>query len=324
MGNLPAVRVIKVRPFYHVGIDYCGPFYIKERKYRNQKRIKAYVAVFVCMTIKAIHIEVVSDLSTEGFLGALKRFIARRGKPASIYCDNATNFQGARNELRELYALLKSTEFKTEVFSFSNNNSIEFHFIPPSSPHFGGLWEAGVKSYKHHYKRVASKALLTFEEFNTLSIEIESLLNSRPLTPISSDINDLSALTPGHFLIGDSLTDLPEPNLLPLPSNRLSAWQLVSKIRQDFWKRWSIEYLNELNIRRKWNVNTVNPKEGMLVVIKEDNIPCMQWPLARIQQLHPGNDGVVRSVTLKTANGLLKRTVKKIGILPINCETERE
>ena len=320
MGNLPGARVIKTRPFNRVGIDYCGPFYIKERKYRNQRKLKVYVSVFVCMTIKAIHIEVVSDLSTEGFLGALRRFISRRGKPQSIYSDNATNFQGARNELNELHALHKSKLFRDQVFNFSSNNGIEFHFIPPSSPHFGGLWEAGVKSYKHHFKRVASNVLFTFEEFYTLSVEIESILNSRPLTPISADVNDFSALTPGHFLIGDTLTNLPEPDFLPLPSNRLSAWQLISKVRQDFWKRWSIEYLNELNIRQKWHVNTENPKEGMLVLVKEDNVPCMRWPLARIHQLHPGKEGVVRSVTLKTANRLIKRPLRKIAVLPIDYE----
>lgn len=318
MGDLPSSRVTKTRPFNRVGIDYCGPFYIKERKFRNTKKIKIYVAIFVCMVVKAIHIETVSDLSTETFLGALKRFIARRGKPIAIYCDNATNFKGAKNELNELHVLLESKELKDKVSYFTNCNNIEFHFIPPSSPHFGGLWEAGVKSFKHHFKRVASNSLFTFEEFYTLSTEIESILNSRPLVPISSDINDISVLTPGHFLIGDSLISLPEPDLLTIPSNRLSSWQLISQVRQHFWKRWSLEYLNELNIRQKWNKGSMNPKLGMLVLLKEDNVPCMQWPMARIHQLHPGNDGVVRTVTLKIGDNLLKRPMKKIAILPIN------
>ena len=130
--------------------------------------------------------------------------MSRLGKPQSI-------------------VLLKSEKFQNDIYNFSSNNGIDFHFILPSSTHFGELWEAGVKSYKHYFNRVASNTLFTFEEFHTLSVEIESILNSRPLSPISSDINDLSALTPGHFLIGDSLTNLPEPDFLPLPSNRLSA-----------------------------------------------------------------------------------------------------
>ena len=182
-------------------MDYCGPFYIKERKYRNQRKIKVYVSVYFCIAVKAIYFELVSDLIAESYIGALKRFISRRGKPVSIYSDNATNFQGARNELNELYTLLETEHFKSNVFNFSSSNSIEFHFIPPSSPHFGGLWEAGVKSFKHHFKRVAANSLFTYEEFNTLIIEIEAILNSRPQNPLSTNINDLSALTPGHFLI---------------------------------------------------------------------------------------------------------------------------
>ncbi|XP_058789059.1 uncharacterized protein LOC131663021 [Phymastichus coffea] len=293
------VKCFRARPKlaeHKMGIDYYGPFYIKEKKYRNHKRIKTYVAVFICMSSKAIHIEVVSDLTIDTFLGALRR---------------------AKNKLYELYALANSDGFKTTVNNYASNNGIEFHFIPPSSSYFGGLWEVGVKSYKHHFTTVAYNHVLTFEEFYTLSLEIELILNSRPLTPIPTDTNDLSALTAGHFLIGDSLIALPEPDYTPLPSNRLSAWQLITKIREDFWKRWSTEYLNEVNVRRKWNCKTKNPEEGTIVIIKDDNTPTMQRPLARITQLHKGKDGIVRAVTLKTANGVVKRTVKKIAILPI-------
>ena len=128
MGQLPTARVNRSRPFNHAGVDYCGPFYIKERKYRNQKKIKVYVSVFVCMAVKAIHFELVSDLTTESYIGALKRFISRRGKPVSIYSDNAKNFQGAKNELNELYTLFQTEHFKSNVFNFSSSNSIEFHF----------------------------------------------------------------------------------------------------------------------------------------------------------------------------------------------------
>ena len=252
MGSLPKVRTLETRPFTNTGIDYCGPFYIKEKKMRNRNKVKVYVAVFICLSTKAIHLEVVSDLTTEGFLAALKRFISRRGLCSTIFSDNATNFVGANRELQDIKQLLTSEEHNQKVFRYLSNKGITWHFSPPSSPHFGGIWEAAVKSFKHHLKRVVGLTLFTYEQFSTLVTEIEAILNSRPLTPLSSDPQDLLALTPAHFLIGDSLTSLPEHNLSTVPSNRLSVWQHIQKIKQDFWKRWHKEYINELNIRRKW------------------------------------------------------------------------
>lgn len=234
MGDLPKVRVCEAVLFSNTGIDFCGPFYIKEKRYRNRARIKVYICVFVCMSIKAIHLEVVSDLTTDGFLAALRRFVARRGLPQHIYSDNGTNFVGANNQLRELYVLLNSQEHKEHVDKFASSHRITWHFIPPMAPHFGGLWESSVKIFKHHFKRVVGDSLFTFEELNTFVIEIEGILNSRPITSLSSDPNDLLVLSPAHYLIDKPLTTLPEGDLSHVPANRLSTWQHISKVRQDF------------------------------------------------------------------------------------------
>ncbi|XP_018368330.1 PREDICTED: uncharacterized protein LOC108764543, partial [Trachymyrmex cornetzi] len=201
MGNLPAVRVSEAIPFSNTGIDFCGPFYIKERKFRNRTRIKVYVYIFVCMAIKAVHLEVVSDLTTDGFLAALRRFAARRGLPEHIYSDNGTNFVGASNQLKEVYALLNSENHKDRINKFASDRRIVWHFIPPAAPHFGGLWESTVKLFKHHFRRVIGDSLFTFEELNTFVAEVEGILNSRPITTLSSDPNDMSVLTPAHCLI---------------------------------------------------------------------------------------------------------------------------
>ena len=160
-------------------------------------------------------------------------------------------------------------------------------------------------------------ALFTFEEFNTFVIEVEGILNSRPLTPISTDPNDLLVLTPGHFLIGDALTSLPEAIFSEVPCNRLSTWQHIQKIRQHFWKRWSKEYLNELNIRHKWTTGQHSIKEGTIVILKDCNFPPMQWALGRVIKIHPGEDGIIRTVTIKTVNSELKRNVKRLSPLPV-------
>ncbi|XP_018366326.1 PREDICTED: uncharacterized protein LOC108763318 [Trachymyrmex cornetzi] len=234
------------------------------------------------MTIKAVHLEVVSDLSTDGFIAALRRFVARRGLPEHIYSDNGTNFVGANNHLKELYALFNSTEHKDSVFKFATDRRILWHFIPPVAPHFGGLWESMIKLFKHHFKRVVGDSLFTFEKLNTFTTEVESILNSRPINTLSSDPNDMMVLTPSHYLIGKSLMTLPEGNCFTVPANRLSTWQHITKVRQDFWKRWNIEYLNKLQKRVKWIKDGPKINEGSVVLINDKNLPCMrQWAWAK-------------------------------------------
>ena len=136
---------------------------------------------FVCMVSKAVHIELATDFSTEGFIAAFRRFISRRGVPEHVYSDNGTNFVGANKELGEVYRLHKTTQFQNAIEVFALTKRIQWHFNPPLSPHFGGLWEAAVKSFKHHLKRILKNQTLTYEQINILLIEIEGILNSRPL-----------------------------------------------------------------------------------------------------------------------------------------------
>ncbi|XP_043485408.1 uncharacterized protein LOC122513207 [Polistes fuscatus] len=260
MSDLPASRLLPNRPFIHTGVDFCGPLFIKEKQHRNRGRAKIYVTVFVCFSTKAVHLELVNDLTTEAFLAALRRFMARRGKYSDIYSDNATNFVGAANEL------------EARVLRSLVNEGIKWHFIQPRSPHFGGLWEAAVKSFKYHLVRIIGETLLSYEALLTYVLELEAILNSRPITPLSNDPNNLHALTPGHFLIGNSFTSLPEDEYRDIPSGRLSQWQHVQQMRQYFWNQWNKEYLNEQTVRKKWHRSTADKKSpGTLVIFDDDN-----------------------------------------------------
>lgn len=311
MGNLPSAP-----PFTHTGVDFCGPFHIKEKKYRNQKRLKVYVCVFVCLSVKAIHLELVSDLTSAGFIAALRRFTAKRGIPEHIHSDNGTNFVGAHNQLKEIYSLFNSIDHKKTIYRFTNERGINWHFIPPVAPHYGALWEASVKMFKHHMKRVVGEALFTFEELNTFVVEVEGILNSRPITSPSSDPNDLLALTPAHYLIDKPFTSLPEGNLSSVPVNRLSTWQHIAKVRRDFWVRWNLEYLNELQMRSKWVKEGPALKIGRVVLIKDKNSPCSRWVLGRVAELHRGDDGIARAATVHTSGGAVKRATNCLCPLP--------
>ncbi|XP_072395161.1 uncharacterized protein [Diabrotica undecimpunctata] len=316
MADLPKERLNSSRVFAHVGLDFGGPFQIKSSNLRKAPLLKSYIALFVCLSTRAVHIEVVSGLSTETFLLALKRFISRRGLPQTIFSDNATNFLGARNQLFELYKFFKEMESSRSIKEFLASSHIRWKTIVPRAPHHGGIWESAIKSAKHHMRRLLGNVKLTFEEFTTVLGQIEAVLNSRPLCSLSNDPSDFTYLTPGHFLIGQSLTSFPEKDVIHIPENRLNLWQHLSKLQQVFWKKWSIDYLNRLQNRPKWFLPHKNLEPNDLVLLIEDNTPPLHWVLARVIEVFPGKDGRVRIASVKTKDGVFKRSITKLCPLP--------
>lgn len=316
MGDLPSARVTAAHPFSRSGVDYAGPFLLKQGRGRHP--IKAYVCLFVCMSTKAIHLELVTSLTTDGFIATLHRFVGRRGNVSDLYSDNGTNFTGASKELIELKNLLKSQALQQRVNEFCQQRGTNWHFIAPRAPHQGGLWESNVKSMKNHLFKSLSESYLTYEEMNTLLIQIEAILNSRPLVPMTDDPFDYEALSPGHFLIGRELTSIAEPNYEHLKDGTLSRYQLIQKRKQSFWNRWSNEYITTLQKRSKWFKEPVLLRSGLLVILQEDNMPPQSWRLGRIIDTHPGKDGITRVVTIRTSNGTYRRATTKIAVLPID------
>lgn len=320
MADLPAERCQRSSPFTYTGVDYGGPMRIVEshRRGKAQSIRKCYIAVWVCFATKAVHLDLVSDLTTEAFLACLKRFVSRRATCKFIYSDNATNFAGATRELSKLITQAVKGIENEAVQSFITSNKITWKFIPPRSPHHGGLWEAAVKSVKFHIKRTVGETLLTYEEYSTLLCQIEGCMNSRPLTPLSADSADLNALTPFHFLIGYPVTSIPEPDLKHLSSNRLSKWQLIQRMRDHIWKRWSREYLHHLQQRYKWTVPADPVKVNDMVLLVDEQLPPMCWRLGRVVDTHAGKDSVVRIVSVKVSGGVVKRAINKLCRLPKN------
>lgn len=225
----------------HSGIDYAGPIHLKSWKGKNARTYKAYICLFVCEATSTIHLELVTDYGSDAFIAAYKRFTARRGICVTLRSDCGTNLKGADSELRKLFSSC-SKEFE-HLASILANDGTQWLFNPPAAPHFRGKWEAGVKSVKFHLKRVIGDTLLTYEEMSTLLAQVEAVLNSRPISPLTDDPDDINALTPGHFLTGGPTITIPEPSHKSVKHSHLSRWQLTRQILESSWTRWSKECL---------------------------------------------------------------------------------
>ncbi|XP_075150775.1 uncharacterized protein LOC142224883 [Haematobia irritans] len=266
MSSLLAERSELSRPFTHTGLDFAGPFDMKHYTGRCVRITKGYVCVFICFATKAIHLEATSDLSTNTFLAAFSRFVSRRGCPLHLHSDNGTNLVGASKILARDF--LQSSQEAVE--SNYGHQNITWHFIPPGAPHMGGLWEAGVKSFKSHFHRGMSKF--------------------SPIVPGLSRTIRHFGINPGHFLIGSPILAPIDPKIDDSPISLVNLWQRLKIIHQNFCIRWKDEYLKVLHKRHKWKNPTENLKESTLVVVKEENLPPNCWRLRRISKVHPGAD----------------------------------
>ncbi|XP_017468143.1 PREDICTED: uncharacterized protein LOC108360394 [Rhagoletis zephyria] len=320
MASLPRQRVNVARPFLASGVDYCGPFTIRIGTKRSRTTVKTYLAIFVCMATKAVHIELVDDLSSMAFIDAFTRFVSRRGQCRDLYSDNATTFVGANRLMQEDLATWHSSQNQ----QYLANLGTHWHFITPSAPHQGGLWEAAVKSAKRHLVRVVRNQGMWYSQLHTLAARIEACLNSRPLIPLSDDPEDKYALTPEDFLIGAPFIAVPEPEVAEIPVNRLKHWQWLRRLHQQFWHRWSEEYLSTLQSRSKWRRRVENIQVGDIVLVRHENLPPTHWRLGRITEVHLGSDGLARNATLMTAYGLCTRAVQKLCLLfqPVDIEAD--
>nr|XP_053607443.1 uncharacterized protein LOC128673547 [Plodia interpunctella]XP_053607444.1 uncharacterized protein LOC128673547 [Plodia interpunctella] len=312
MGQLPVSRTKLEFPFLHCAVDYAGPILIADRKGRGCKLIKSYLCIFVCLAVKAVHLELVTDLTKDSYLAALRRFISRRGKPKTITSDNGTNFVGACNELESFLSQRNLTEDLAD-------EGITFFFTPAYSPHFNGMAEAAVRSTKHHLRRILNLTHLTYEEMSTCLTQVEAILNSRPLIPLSSETNDFSVLTPSHFLIGRTLTSVPYPQIADnVNITLLQRHKRVEAIKQHFWNRFTNEYICTLQQKTKWKQTKNDIEMNSLVLIKDKSTPPLLWSLGRVIQVYPGADGINRVAEVKTMKGTIRRGWNNLCALPLD------
>ena len=215
------------------GVDYAGPIMVKSGCVCRTVITKAYMCIFVSFTVKAVHLEAVSELITATFIVCSCRFIAQRGKPTMIWSNHGTNFVGAARELKDLYTQLRNVQTEHAIDKFCADQGIQWSFVPEHAPHFGGLREAVVKSLKRHCQCIVGDVRLTFAKLATILAQVETCLNSRTLTPLPQPEDGIEVLTLGHFLIKQPLEVLPDLAETSKPISSLRRWYLCQVVRRN-------------------------------------------------------------------------------------------
>ena len=314
-GNLPNERICSDFPFETTGVDYAGPFYVRDIYSTSVDMNKCYLLLFTCATSRAVHLELTPDLGHVALIRALRRFFSRRGVSTLIISDNFKSFKAQT------------------VKNFITANNISWEFIVELSPWWGGFYERIVKVVKDTLYKVIGNASLHYEELNTVLCEIESVINSRPLTYVSDDI-DSEPITPSHLLHGRTITNV---NRESKPVVQLNGDDIRNRLKylenvmRHYWNRFYHEYtvaLRERMIYDKRNRSDVPVSVGEIVLIKDDKkTPRSKWKKGKIERTLPSRDGVVRAVELKVSGtkgttSLLKRAVERLIPLEVKNKIE--
>ena len=308
MADLPIDRLTPDEPpFTRVGVDYFGPFEVK----RGRSIVKRYGVIFTCLSTRAIHLEKADYLDTDSCINAIRRFVARRGQVKIIRSDNGTNLVGAEKELRK--EIEKWNNAKIHDCLLQKN--IQWTFNPPAGSHFGGVWERQIRTVRKVMMSIMGQQTLTDESLCTFFCEVEAIVNSRPITTVSGDANDLEALTPNHILLLKGKPSLPPVLANETGPHSRKRWKQVQFLSDLFWKRWSSEYLYQLQKRQKWVRPKDNFKNGDVVLLIDKSRPRNSWQLGRIIATMPAKDGLVRQVQVKTRSTTLIRPVCKLCLL---------
>jgi len=308
MAELPADRVQPGKPpFSNVGVDCFGPFLVK----RGRSQEKRYGCLFTCMAIRAIHIEKLYSLDSDSFVSAFIRFTARRRIPELVRSDNGSNFVGGEKEIRDS---IRRWNASHKLSDHMLMKEIVWKFNPPAASHMGGVWERQIRTVRKAINVVMNNQVLDDERLDTIFSEVESIVNGRPLTPVSDDPLDLEALTPNHLLLLHQGNSAPQGDF-SLKDTYRRRWRHVEYLADQFWKRWLREYLPTLQLRQKWLQKQRNLEVGDIVMVADDELLRRHWPLGRVTATFPDQEGTVRTVEVKTAKNVLMRPIDKLCIL---------
>ena len=295
LPQLPEERVGEYPPFANTGVDFAGLLYIK-----SDKEGKAYVCLFTCSITRAIHLELTTDLSASSFLQAFRRFVGRRGLPTKIISDNAKGFKAASKDISNVIR-------STAVRQYTTTRKVTWQFIIEKAPWWGGFWERLVRSVKNCLKNSVGRSLLDFEELRTLMVEIEAVINNRPLTYMYDDENGITyPLTPSDPIYGRQLSTSPNSKHFNVISTNKALTKKARhhfRLLENFNRQWQKEYL--LSLRENYYVKKQKGKpapvlaQGDVVLVKEEGTARCWWKLAKIVELIYSKDNAVRAARVK-------------------------
>lgn len=310
-GQLPEDRVTPyVNPFTYTGLDFFGPVMVTV----GRRREKLWIALFTCLTIRAVHMEVAQDLSTDACLLCIRNFCNTRGVPARIRSDRGTNFVGADGEIRNMPDFLDGAAIERELAT----KGVDWVFNCPGNPEAGGIWERLVQSAKRVLQVTLKETAPHVETLRSHIIEASNIINSRPLTHIPVSPTDTSPITPNHFLLGRvNATTVPVvPDRKQLCSRK--QWRVLQQLYNQFWRQWLQDYLPELTRRTKLYADVEKITKGSLVLVCDGNQSRNQWQRGRVEEVVVGTDGRIRTALIRTATGSLRRPVSKLALLDVD------
>ncbi|XP_055056153.1 uncharacterized protein [Misgurnus anguillicaudatus] len=305
MADLPRERMETTPPFTYCGMDCFGPFYIKE----GRKELKRYGLLFTCLCSRAVHIELLDDLSTDAFINSLRAFIVLRGNVRQLQSDQGTNFVGARREFLEAVKEMNQECLK--------QLGCEFVMNPPSASHMGGVWERQIRTIRSVLTSILDQSSRTLDSssLRTYLYEVMAIINSRPMTAhLLNDPTGPQPLTPNLLLTMKSSIVLPPPgNFVKEDLYLRKRWRKVQYLANEFWHRWKREYLLSLQQRQKWQKTKRNAKVNDIVILQDDTAPRNEWKLAKVANVYPAEDGCVRKVQLLISNSALDEQGKRLS-----------
>ena len=272
---------------------------------------KRWGIIFKCLTTRAVHLDLLTNIDADSFLKALRRFIARRGTPAELFSDHGTNFRGGEKELQEAFAALSP-----ELMQSLAKEKIAFNFNPPAAPHFGGVWEREICSVKQALYTTVGAQAQAEEVLRTVLIEVEGILNSKPLGYVSSNIVDLDPVTPSVLLMGWPDGSLPQVVYLDTELLSRRRWRHSQILTDHFWSSFIRHYLPSLQTRQKWHTVRDNLTEDKVVMLVDPQLPRALWPIGRVVKVHTSGDGHVRSADVKIKDKIYTRPVARLVVLP--------